>query len=370
VNTTGGLAPATGCDATHDGEITRVRYTADYYFYAPDRTCIGWNDAPAVDSSIAIPASAGTLVVAAHTAAAGTQNYECRASTTGGATTYAWTLTGPDAVLTDCTGATVGHHLPSSGGASAPQWTNTDGSLVIGARVAGHTVDATAIPWLLLGATSTSGTGAFTNVRYIHRVNTSGGLAPSTGCDATHVGETTMVSYTADYYFYAPDRLCVGWNTAVSTDPTLAPPAGRNVILHAGANGTQNYACIASTSGGTTTYAWTLTGPDAVLTDCTGATIGHHLPSAGGAAAPQWTHNDGSSVIGARVTGVTVDATAIPWLLLSATSTSGTGALTPTTYVQRVHTTAGRAPATGCDATHVGDTTMVNYTADYYFFGP
>jgi len=370
VNPVVGIAPSTGCDAAHDGATTSVMYTADYYFYGPDRTCIGWNDAPTVDSSIAIPASAGPLVVVAHTAAAGTQNYACQTVTSGGATTYAWTLTGPDAVLTDCTGATVGHHMPSSGGAAAPQWTNNDGSSVIGNRVNAFTADATAVPWLLLSATSTAGTGTLTNVRYIHRVNTVGGRAPATGCDATHVGDTTTVSYTADYYFYAPDRLCVGWGSAPTADPMLLPPAGERVLLHAGANGTQNYACQASTTGGATTYLWTLTGPDAVLTDCTGATIGHHLPSSGGAAAPQWTHIDGSSVIGARVTAITVDPTAVPWLALNATSTSGTGVLTPTQQIARVNTTGGRAPATGCDASHVGDTTMVNYTADYYFYGP
>jgi hypothetical protein len=35
VNTKGGKAPAAGCDAQHQGDKTRVHYTADYYFYAP-----------------------------------------------------------------------------------------------------------------------------------------------------------------------------------------------------------------------------------------------------------------------------------------------------------------------------------------------
>ncbi len=32
-DTRGGAAPATGCDATHEGSTTRVRYTATYTFY-------------------------------------------------------------------------------------------------------------------------------------------------------------------------------------------------------------------------------------------------------------------------------------------------------------------------------------------------
>jgi hypothetical protein len=36
-------------------------------------------------------------------------------------------------------------------------------------------------------------------------VNTSGGVAPSTGCaSATDVGKKALVPYTADYFFYRP----------------------------------------------------------------------------------------------------------------------------------------------------------------------
>ena len=33
LNTKGGKAPAGGCDAAHDGQESRVAYTADYFFY-------------------------------------------------------------------------------------------------------------------------------------------------------------------------------------------------------------------------------------------------------------------------------------------------------------------------------------------------
>lgn len=35
LNTKGGKVPASGCDAAHGGQETRVPYTADYLFYAP-----------------------------------------------------------------------------------------------------------------------------------------------------------------------------------------------------------------------------------------------------------------------------------------------------------------------------------------------
>ena len=38
---------------------------------------------------------------------------------------------------------------------------------------------------------------------YIHRVNTSGGVAPATGCSKLRdLGKKAFVPYTADYYFY------------------------------------------------------------------------------------------------------------------------------------------------------------------------
>ena len=36
----------------------------------------------------------------------------------------------------------------------------------------------------------------------VQRINTVGGLAPATGCDAAHAGATAPVFYTADYWFY------------------------------------------------------------------------------------------------------------------------------------------------------------------------
>ena len=104
----------------------------------------------------------------------------------------------PDTILYDATFVTVSTH------GAGPNWTSTvDASVVIGARVS--QVDApqsTAIPWLLLKSTSNSGAGAFSDVTYVHRVNTVGGKAPASGCDAAASGTETRVNYSADYYFF------------------------------------------------------------------------------------------------------------------------------------------------------------------------
>jgi hypothetical protein len=139
-------------------------------------------------------------------------------------------------------------------------------------------------------------------------------------------------------------------------------PAGNFPFLLGRATGTQHYACQPSSTG----YAWTLVAPAATLFDHRGRPIMTHF------AGPTWQANDGSAVVGARVADATVSKTAIPWLLLRAVSTTpgprGGDLLTSTTYIQRVNTTGGLAPASGCDATTAGATVKVPYTADYFFY--
>jgi hypothetical protein len=163
------------------------------------------------------------------------------------------------------------------------------------------------------------------------------------------------------------------WLTPPAFPPALAPPAGATVKLHAHAVGAQIYTCTASgapsTDGGAgadagaTTYAWVLKAPDAKLYDASGTQVGTH------GAGPSWTWRDGSVANGAKVAEVPAPtADAISWLLLRVTSTTGAGMLSDATYVQRLNTAGGRAPATGCDASTVGTDTAAGYSADYYFY--
>ena len=61
-------------------------------------------------------------------------------------------------------------------------------------------------------------------------------------------------------------------------------------------------------------------------------------------------------------------ATAIPWLLLSAKSVTGSGVFGKTTSIQRVHTVGGGAPAATCGPDNNGQQARVPYTAAYYFY--
>ncbi len=46
------------------------------------------------------------------------------------------------------------------------------------------------------------------DVSYIQRLDTVGGLAPSSGCDAAHVGAIARVDYKATYFFSRPKSHC------------------------------------------------------------------------------------------------------------------------------------------------------------------
>jgi len=127
--------------------------------------------------------------------AKGDQIYLCKAD--GGQ--FAWTLKAPDAQLFDKDGKPFGKHF------AGPSWEANDGSRVTGKAVANSpSPDADSIPWLLVTVVSRNGDGKLMRVTSIQRVNTKGGKAPASGCDAAHAGQEVRAPYTADYVFFAP----------------------------------------------------------------------------------------------------------------------------------------------------------------------
>jgi hypothetical protein len=146
----------------------------------------------------------------------------------------------------------------------------------------------------------------------------------------------------------------------VPTD--IAVTGAHKQFLVGHAVGDQIYTCTAVPGG----YAWSAATPRADLYDDRGNVIIRHY---GG---PSWQAKDGSAVVGRRDSGVSVDPTAIPWLKLSAASTSAgsDGArLAGTTFIQRIATTGGLVPAAyECNALTAGGKAYVPYTADYVFW--
>ena len=167
----------------------------------------------------------------------------------------------------------------------------------------------------------------------------------------------------------------VAFAVATAAIGTVSPPAfagpaapdvptaiqvgdGHKPYLVGHAVGVQIYSC-APTAGG---YAWSLVAPRATLYGDNGQPLATHY------AGPTWEARDGSTVVGKRDAGVPGAPGAVDWLRLKATSTAA-GAdgdrLAGTTYIQRIHTVGGVAPAGACAA---GASAEVPYTADYVFF--
>ena len=142
----------------------------------------------------------------------------------------------------------------------------------------------------------------------------------------------------------------------------LRVPPSEMLSLEARATGVQIYECNASKDD-PARFEWIFKAPEAELFDEAGNKIGRHY------AGPTWESSNGSKVVGevkARNDGP--DANAIPWLLLSAKSTSGTGVLSQTKSIQRVRTVGGKAPASGCARAQAGTVIRVPYSATYYFY--
>ena len=146
------------------------------------------------------------------------------------------------------------------------------------------------------------------------------------------------------------------------TPPALAAPAGNTVTLQVRATGTQIYSCK-DAPGAAGKFEWRFVAPEAELFDAGAKKLGRHY------AGPSWEMTDGSKVVGevaAKDDGP--DPAAIAWLLLKAKSVSGKGVLSNTTFIQRINTEGGKAPASGCDAAHKDASAAVPYKAIYVFY--
>jgi hypothetical protein len=149
--------------------------------------------------------------------------------------------------------------------------------------------------------------------------------------------------------------------TAAAIPEKLKLPDSQKVSLEVKATGVQIYSCSASKAD-PSRFEWAFKAPEADLFDGAGKKIGSHY------AGPTWESTDGSKVVGelkAKDDGP--DPAAIPWLLLTAKSTSGTGVFARTLSIQRLNTVGGKAPADGCDPAHAGKEARIAYKATYAF---
>lgn len=158
-------------------------------------------------------------------------------------------------------------------------------------------------------------------------------------------------------------------------------PPGHVVYASGFAVGTQNYICAVTASGA---LDWTFIGPQATLFitahgEPVQQRMTHYLsqnPFEADKFRATWQHSiDSSRVWGVAVASsedpAFVEPGAIPWLLLEVVGSdegpTGGGTLSRATWVQRLNTSGGRKPTTGCTSGQIGAFQFVPYSAEYYF---
>jgi hypothetical protein len=191
---------------------------------------------------------------------------------------------------------------------------------------------------------------------------------------------TFALALTAAYVALFPGSPRAATLTPPSVPSELQVSDDQKLYLIGHAVGTQNYVCVLKG----TSFTWLPFGPQATLFDDHGDQIATHFPSAnpdeGGKPRPTWQHSRDTSAVWAEAVEILddpayVEPGAIPWLLLErrggAVGPNGAHRLAETTFIQRVYTTGGVAPATGCaEAKNVGDKALVPYETEYYFYKP
>lgn len=178
---------------------------------------------PPVPANIKVPVGNVPFLVG-H--AVGTQNYVCLPSGSG----FAFALFTPEATLSNDDGKQLTTHFFSpnpfeqntnpavvADGIIRATWEHSrDTSTVWGQVKPGNAssdpafVAPNAIAWLLVTVvgrqSGPDGGDALTETTFIQRLNTRGGLAPSTGCASpADVGTLAFSPYTADYFFFRQD---------------------------------------------------------------------------------------------------------------------------------------------------------------------
>src|SRR5690242_1659500 len=139
----------------------------------------------------------------------------------------------------------------------------------------------------------------------------------------------------------------------LSACPQLVAPLGSTLVLHAFGIGVQIYHWNGTSWGAPT--------PSATIY----ADAGGNGELASHFAGPSWQSNSGSKVVGTVANRCTVDPNSIQWLSLTAVPT-GAGIFANVTFIQRLNTVGGIAPATA--GTVIGQEARVPYTADYLFY--
>lgn len=109
---------------------------------------------------------------------------------------------------------------------------------------------------------------------------------------------------------------------------------------------------------------WAFVAPVATLSTTGGKVVGKYY------AGPTWEANDGSKVTGKQVAVSPGGAGNIPLQLVKANPAVGQGDMQNVSYIQRLNTKGGVAPAMPCGPDQKGQRQQVAYQADYAIYKP
>lgn len=147
-----------------------------------------------------------------------------------------------------------------------------------------------------------------------------------------------------------------------SLPDSVKVPTGHQVAMETVGAGDISYECRAKANA-PGQHEWVFVGPDARLTDRGGKQVGRYYgPPA------TWESMDGSKLTGTQVAVAPNGTGNIPFQLVKANPATGSGAMQGVSYVQRVATQGGVAPAMACGASSLGQKQVVKYQADYIFY--
>ncbi|MGW0709518.1 DUF3455 domain-containing protein [Streptomyces sp. NPDC002643] len=142
----------------------------------------------------------------------------------------------------------------------------------------------------------------------------------------------------------------------VDAPAALKVPDGNRLTSVMSAKGVQTYTCADG--------VWKLLEPAAALSlkkDRSHRTVALHSRG------PVWVSTMDGSAVNAAAVATSPKPGTIPELLLKSTATRGTGVFAGVSYIQRLDTSGGVAPATACTGT---DQVSVPYSATYAFYKP
>ena len=139
-------------------------------------------------------------------------------------------------------------------------------------------------------------------------------------------------------------------------------PAGQKMMMAATGVGEITYECREKKDVAGQ-HEWAFVAPVATLYSADRKTVGKYY------AGPTWEAADGSKVTGKQLAVSPASPGNIALQLVKADPATGAGAMTGVSYIQRLNTKGGVAPALACDAASKGQRQQVGYEADYVFYG-